>query len=85
MLLKRSAKSRSRLKLKGTTTLDLIERIKIDYYMDQIGNIIFTERYHIKRGVCCGLGCRHCPFFPKYEGGNKELSDELKTFVKTST
>ncbi|MEW6277092.1 MAG: DUF5522 domain-containing protein [Candidatus Eremiobacterota bacterium] len=23
---------------------------------------MFTERYHRRRGHCCGCGCRHCPF-----------------------
>lgn len=33
-----------------------------DYYLDQNGNMVFTEAYHLKRGTCCGSGCRHCPF-----------------------
>jgi len=24
--------------------------------------MVFTERYHLERGYCCGSGCRHCPF-----------------------
>ena len=35
---------------------------KIDYYLDENGNMVFTEEYHLKRGFCCGSGCRHCPF-----------------------
>jgi len=32
-----------------------------DFYME--GNsIIFTAQYHLRRGWCCGSGCRHCPF-----------------------
>ncbi len=32
-----------------------------DYYFD--GNfMVFTEAYHLKRGYCCGSGCRHCPY-----------------------
>lgn len=23
---------------------------------------VFTAAYHLKRGACCGSGCRHCPF-----------------------
>jgi hypothetical protein len=33
-----------------------------DYYLDENGNIVFTAVYHLKRGTCCGSGCRHCPF-----------------------
>ncbi|MFN4079956.1 MAG: DUF5522 domain-containing protein [Saprospiraceae bacterium] len=32
-----------------------------DYYMES-GYMVFTERYHLKRGFCCGSGCRHCPW-----------------------
>jgi hypothetical protein len=24
--------------------------------------MVLTQRYHLKRGWCCGNGCRHCPF-----------------------
>ncbi|HEX3662838.1 MAG TPA: DUF5522 domain-containing protein [Acidobacteriaceae bacterium] len=24
--------------------------------------VVFTEAYHRRRGVCCGSGCRHCPW-----------------------
>ena len=33
-----------------------------DYEMDQNGNLVFTEAYHLKRGYCCQNGCKHCPF-----------------------
>ncbi len=26
------------------------------------GLMVFTEAYHLKRGYCCGNGCRHCPY-----------------------
>ncbi len=32
-----------------------------DYYTEN-GLVVFTERYHLKRGLCCGTGCRHCPY-----------------------
>ncbi|MFO0554945.1 MAG: DUF5522 domain-containing protein [Polyangiaceae bacterium] len=32
-----------------------------DYYVED-GKYVFTERYHLKRGSCCGSGCRHCPY-----------------------
>jgi hypothetical protein len=32
-----------------------------DYYFED-GNVVFTAAYHLKRGACCGSGCRHCPF-----------------------
>lgn len=39
---------------------DLIEGI--DYYLDESGLLAFTEKYLLKRGTCCGNGCRHCPY-----------------------
>lgn len=33
-----------------------------DYYFNEAGFIVLTERYHLDRGYCCGNGCRHCPF-----------------------
>lgn len=33
-----------------------------DHYHDERGNIVFTARYHLKRGTCCANSCRHCPY-----------------------
>ncbi len=33
-----------------------------DFYLDENGNVVFTAAYHLRRGTCCGNGCRHCPF-----------------------
>ncbi len=33
-----------------------------DYYINEQGLLVFTERYHQSRGYCCGRGCLHCPF-----------------------
>ncbi|MEK6336655.1 MAG: DUF5522 domain-containing protein [Acidobacteriota bacterium] len=32
-----------------------------DYYWEGEA-MVFTERYHLRRGFCCESGCRHCPF-----------------------
>jgi len=32
-----------------------------DYYSDGDA-IVFTERYHLRRGHCCDNRCRHCPY-----------------------
>ena len=32
-----------------------------DFYYED-GYIVFTEKYHLQKGFCCGNGCRHCPF-----------------------
>ncbi len=33
-----------------------------DFYMSPDGYIIFTEKYHLKRGYCCKNRCKHCPY-----------------------
>ena len=33
-----------------------------DYYLSEEGFIVFTEKYHLKRGYCCKSGCKHCPY-----------------------
>lgn len=32
-----------------------------DYYFEG-PYMVFTAAYHLKRGTCCGSGCRHCPY-----------------------
>ncbi len=32
-----------------------------DFYFED-GLMVFTAAYHLKRGSCCGKGCRHCPY-----------------------
>jgi iron complex transport system substrate-binding protein len=32
-----------------------------DFYYEN-GLMVFTEKYHLKRGHCCNSGCRHCPY-----------------------
>jgi Family of unknown function (DUF5522) len=34
-----------------------------DTYIDpESGYMVLTSKAHLKRGVCCGNVCRHCPF-----------------------
>ncbi|MBS1742325.1 MAG: hypothetical protein JST81_04760 [Bacteroidetes bacterium] len=33
-----------------------------DFYFDAQGRFVFTEKYHLKKGFCCGNGCKHCPY-----------------------
>ena len=33
-----------------------------DFYFNESGLLVFTENYHIKKGFCCGNGCKHCPY-----------------------
>lgn len=44
-----------------------------EYYITDNGLFVFTETYHIRRGHCCGLKCKHCPYSPKFQKGNKNI------------
>lgn len=35
----------------------------VDYYLNDQGLMVLTEKYHLDRGYCCGNGCRHCPYY----------------------
>lgn len=39
-----------------------------DFYWEG-GFMVFTRAYHLQRGSCCGTGCRHCPYTPKWNKG----------------
>ena len=34
----------------------------IDFYFNEDGYVVLTEAYHLKKGYCCGNGCKHCPY-----------------------
>lgn len=33
-----------------------------DYYMNEDGFVVFTAKYLLERGYCCGNGCKNCPY-----------------------
>ncbi len=43
-----------------------------DYYTNEEGYRVFTEKYHLKRGYCCKSGCKHCPY------GYDKKTDRIK-------
>jgi hypothetical protein len=43
-----------------------------DFYLEN-GLLVFTAAHHLKRGVCCGSGCRHCPYEPKHVEGSRRV------------
>lgn len=52
-----------------------------EYYTDAQGLLVFTEVHHIRRGHCCGCGCRHCPFLPVSRTGSTKVRPELAGLV----
>jgi hypothetical protein len=33
-----------------------------DFYFNEQGLMVMTEKYHLERGFCCGSGCKHCRY-----------------------
>ena len=48
-----------------------------DFYTNKDKLVVMTEEYHIRRGSCCGSGCKHCPYWPPYQKMNKKLREDL--------
>lgn len=51
---------------------DTAELNKPDSYSEN-GFLVFTAAFHLKRGWCCGSGCRHCPYEPEHVEGNTKV------------
>ena len=49
-----------------------------DFYKDENGYIVFTEKYHLKRGHCCLSGCKHCPYGFNKKTGRIEKKENKK-------
>ena len=47
----------------------------IDFYYNEQGLMVLTEKCHLERGFCCGNGCRHCPY--DYNGVPEPRRQEL--------
>lgn len=48
----------------------------VDFYYNEEGLLVLTEKYHLERGACCGNGCRHCPY--DYEKVEEPRRSELR-------
>lgn len=49
-----------------------------DYYFEK-GLMVMTAKHHMKRGYCCGSGCRHCPFTPRHVAGSTIVITRLQS------
>jgi hypothetical protein len=49
----------------------------VDFYYNEQGYIVLTEKYHLQKGFCCGNGCRHCPY--DFENVPEPKRSDLKT------
>ncbi len=55
----------------------------IDYYFNEQGFFVFTEKHHLERGYCCGNGCKHCPYV--YENVPEPKKTRLLAEMRTVT
>lgn len=46
-----------------------------DYYFNEQGFVVLTEKYHLDKGFCCGNGCKHCPY--QYEAVPEPMRSAL--------
>ena len=64
--------------------MELSKRLRIERYVNEDGDVVFTETFLIQRGSCCGYGCIHCPYWPKHKAGNTVVAPELRTYIKSN-
>jgi len=57
---------------------ELIEGVH--FYINKDGYIVLTEKYHLEKGCCCGMGCMHCPYH--YENVPEPKKSELLAKTK---
>lgn len=57
----------------------------IDFNYDELGRMVLTQEYHLKRGYCCQSGCLHCPYGftqkadPSYPAELQDIWSEKET------
>jgi len=40
-----------------------------------------SKEYLLNRGICCGSGCKNCPYYPKHIKGNLKTDQKNKKSV----
>jgi hypothetical protein len=55
-----SANSSGKRRIAATPAEPLVAGL--DFYLDERGRTVFTAHYNRRRGYCCFLACRHCPW-----------------------
>lgn len=51
---------------------DKVNQESGDFYFED-GKMVMTESFHIKRGSCCGNGCKYCPYSPIHKKGSTTI------------
>ena len=53
--------------------------LKPDEYYIENERMVFTEKYHLRRGHCCKNGCRHCPYGDRKDNYDYNGSDKRRS------
>ena len=58
-----------------------------DFYYNEQGFIVLTDKYHLEKGFCCGYGCLNCPYDYEQvpEPKRKELLEKRKSSKEENT
>jgi len=63
------------VKIAEVLNVDDMTWVEKQYYFNEEWNVPFTKEQLIRRGECCALGCRNCPYTKPRKKGNQELED----------
>ncbi len=64
------------LLLSSVSLSDMLLLIENEDYDIEDGQMVLTAQYHLRRGYCCGNGCRHCPYAQADVPENRKFEDE---------
>jgi len=53
---------------------EILDKTNQDFYYEN-GKKVMTEKFHLKRGYCCGSGCRNCPYIPIHEKFSTQVKE----------
>lgn len=54
-----------------------------DFYYNESGYMVFTKKFHLEKGYCCGNGCLNCPY--DYENVPEPMRTRLVAEEGTGT
>ncbi len=66
-----------RLSLRAVQFQAMSELIEGEDFYWEGPYMVFTAQYHLRKGQCCGSGCRHCPYEPRGMKGTTKPAAQL--------
>lgn len=56
-------------------TSEMLKPVEGEDFYREGADVVFTARYHLRRGSCCESGCRHCPYRAEERTGRDDEKD----------